>query len=132
MVGFGMLMTLLALVGIFFWWRGSLANKRWFLVILPFTVVLPYIANSTGWMLTELGRQPWIVQGLMRTEQGLSPNLTPVDLWISLIGFTVVYGVLAIADIFLLWKFATTGTGSDSNLPLPDSSSGDLQLKSAY
>lgn len=132
MVGFGMLMALLAVVGIFFWWRGSLANKRWFLLILPFTVVLPYIANSTGWMLTELGRQPWIVQGLMRTEQGLSPNLTPVDLWISLIGFTLVYGVLAIADIFLLWKFATTGTGSDSHLPLPDSASGDLQLKSAY
>ena len=132
MVGFGMLMALLALVGIFFWWRGTLVNKRWFLLILPLTVVLPFIANATGWMLTELGRQPWIVQGLMRTEEVLSPNLTAVDLGISLIGFTLVYGILAIADFYLLWKFATVGTGGDPILPLPKSQPDDLKLESAY
>lgn len=132
MVGFGVLMSAIAVVGIFLWWRGKLAQARWFLLLLPFTILLPYVANSTGWMLTELGRQPWIVQGLMRTEQGLSPNLTVADLWITLIGFTLVYGVLAVADFYLLWKFATGGRGGDELLPLPDAEQDDADLKVAY
>jgi cytochrome d ubiquinol oxidase subunit I len=132
MVGFGMLMSLIALIGIFYWWRGSLENRRWFLLILPFTIVLPYISNSTGWMLSELGRQPWIVQGLMRTEQGISPNLTVIDLWISLLGFTLLYGLLAIADFYLLWKYATSNMGDDPILPLSKPQSDELQLENAY
>jgi cytochrome d ubiquinol oxidase subunit I len=132
MVGFGGLMSLIALVGIFLWWRGRLAQAKWFLTLLPFTIILPYVANSTGWMLTELGRQPWIVQGLMRTEEGLSPNLTVTDLWISLIGFTVVYGVLAVADFYLLWKYATKGQGGDELLPLPQADEDDAELEVAY
>jgi len=130
MVGFGMFMGVIATVGLFFWWRGKLQTTRWFLLALPFTIVLPYIANSTGWVLTELGRQPWIVQGLMRTEQGVSPNLTPADLWISLVGFTVVYGVLMAADFFLLWKFGRTSKGEDPAHPTPQT--GDLQLENVY
>lgn len=117
MVGFGSLMAGISAVGLFLWWRGRLAHARWFLMLLPFTIVLPYVANATGWMLTELGRQPWIVQGLMRTEEGLSPNLTVTDLWISLIGFTLIYGALAVADFYLLWKYATKGEGDDELLP---------------
>ncbi|MCB0209091.1 MAG: cytochrome ubiquinol oxidase subunit I, partial [Anaerolineae bacterium] len=132
MVGFGMLMSLVAIVGLFLWWRGILDKSRWFLFILPFTIMLPYIANATGWMLTEMGRQPWIVQGLMRTEQGLSPNLTVTDLWISLIGFTVLYGVLALADFYLLWKYATTSHSTDDMLPLPKSPRSDDKVKLAY
>lgn len=132
MVGFGALMSLIAVVGIFLWWRGKLAQSRWFLVLVPFAIVLPYVANSTGWLLTELGRQPWIVQGLMRTEQGLSPNLTAADLWISLVGFTVVYGALAVADFYLLWKYATRGRGAEELLPLPDAGQDDADLRAAY
>lgn len=132
MVGFGVLMSLIALVGIFLWWRGRLAQTRWFLALLPFAIVLPYVANSTGWVLAEIGRQPWIVQGLMRTEEGLSPNLTAADLWISLVGFTVVYGALAVADFYLLWKYATTGRGEDDLLSLPDADQEDADLKAAY
>ncbi|MFW6184875.1 MAG: cytochrome ubiquinol oxidase subunit I [Chloroflexota bacterium] len=133
MVGFGALMAVLAIVGIFLWWRGRLAQSRWFLAVLPFAIVLPYVANGTGWMLTELGRQPWIVQGLMRTEEGLSPNLTATDLWISLIGFTAVYGALAVADFYLLWKFGTRGQGTDELLPLPDAvQDDDSGLEGAY
>lgn len=131
MVGFGGLMALIAIVGIFFWWRGKLAQPGWFLTLLPFTIILPYVANSTGWMLTELGRQPWIVQGLMRTEQGLSPNLTTTDLWISLIGFTLTYGALAAADFYLLWKYATRGTGGSELLSIPQADDG-ANLKVAY
>jgi cytochrome d ubiquinol oxidase subunit I len=133
MVGFGVLMSLIAIVGIFLWWRGSLTQSHWFLKPLPLTIVLPYVANSTGWMLTELGRQPWIVQGLMRTEQGLSPNLTVTDLWITLIGFTLVYGALAVADFYLLWKYATGSSGADELLPLPQAGGqDDAQLEIAY
>ncbi|MFW5943586.1 MAG: cytochrome ubiquinol oxidase subunit I [Chloroflexota bacterium] len=133
MVGFGALMAVLAIVGILLWWRGRLAQSRWFLAALPFAIVLPYVANGTGWMLTELGRQPWIVQGLMRTEEGLSPNLTATDLWISLIGFTAVYGALAVADFYLLWKFGTRGQGTDELLPLPDAmQDDDSGLEGAY
>ena len=132
MVGFGILMSLTSIVGIFLWWRGKLAQTRWFLGLLPFTIILPYVANSTGWMLTELGRQPWIVQGLMRVEEGLSPNLTVTDLWISLIGFTAVYGALMAADFYLLWKYATTSRGGDELLPLPQADHDDAKLEVAY
>ena len=133
MVGFGMLMSLIAIVGLFLWWRGKLGKTRWFLALLPFTIILPYVANATGWMMTEMGRQPWIVQGLMRTEEGISPNLTVTDLWISLIGFTLVYGILAVADFYLLWKYATTSHGDDELLPLPKApKQEDVQLETAY
>lgn len=132
MVGFGGLMSLIAIVGLFLWRRGKLAQAKWFLGLLPFTIILPYVANSTGWMLTELGRQPWIVQGLMRVEDGLSPNLTPTDLWISLIGFTIVYGALMVADFYLLWKYATTSRGGDELLPLPQADQEEAKLEAAY
>lgn len=132
MVGFGGVMSLLATIGLFLWWRGRLENARWFLAILPFTIVLPYIANATGWMLTELGRQPWIVQGLMRTEEGLSPNLTVTDLWISLIGFTLIYGLLAVADFYLLWKYGSSGSTGGEVLPIPEATSDKLQLEKVY
>lgn len=133
MVGLGALMALVAAVGIFLWWRGKLDKTRWFLVLLPFTIVLPYVANFAGWLLTELGRQPWIVQGLMRTEQGISPNLTTVDLWITLIGFTLIYGTLAVANFYLLWKYATSSDAEDDLLPLPKAKQeSQLQLETAY
>ena len=133
MVGFGGLMSLFAIWGLFLWWRGSLTTSKRFLALLPFTIFLPYIANATGWMLTELGRQPWIVQGLMRTEEGISPNLTVTDLWISLIGFTLIYGILAVADFYLLWKYATTSASTDELLPLPQNSPDEEpRLKAAY
>lgn len=67
---------------------------------------LPLLANSTGWILTESGRQPWIVEGLLRVEEGVSPNLTSGMIWFSLIGFVALYSVLIFADIYLLAKFA--------------------------
>jgi cytochrome bd ubiquinol oxidase subunit I len=133
MVGFGILMSVAAIVGIYLWWRGSLTASPRYLAVLPFLIVLPYVANATGWILTELGRQPWIVQGLMKTEQGLSPNLTVTDLWITLIGFTAVYGALSVANFYLLWKFATKSQGGDDLLPLPTAPDQDeAQLDVAY
>jgi cytochrome d ubiquinol oxidase subunit I len=136
MVGAGSLMALLAIYGLWRVYRGNLLQARRFLAFLPFMIVLPYLANSTGWMLTELGRQPWIVQGLMRTEQGLTPaaTVTPTYLIISLLGFIVIYGVLMVADFYLLWKYGSTSTGEvvidgigDEELP-----SEDVSLEGAY
>jgi cytochrome bd ubiquinol oxidase subunit I len=133
MVGFGALMSLVAIVGLFLWWRGRLTESPRYLALLPFLIVLPYVANATGWILTEVGRQPWIVQGLMKTEEGLSPNLTVADLWITLIGFTLVYGALSVANFYLLWKYATKSQGGDELLPLPKPTGNDrAQLDVAY
>lgn len=132
MVGFGVLMSLIAIVGLFFSWRGKLDKRKWFLGALPFAMILPYVANMTGWMITEVGRQPWIVQGLMRVEEGLSPNLTAADLWISLIGFTLVYGVLMAADFYLLWKYGSSGSASGDVIKMPEPPADDLELGKAY
>ncbi|HOV06721.1 MAG TPA: cytochrome ubiquinol oxidase subunit I [Anaerolineaceae bacterium] len=76
---------------------------------LVWIILLPYIANTTGWILTETGRQPWVVTGLMQTKDAVSPILTPGTVLISLIGFVLIYGVLMAIDLYLLLKFAKKG-----------------------
>ncbi len=88
--------------------RKSFENAKW-MKWVPWVIALPYIANSSGWILTEMGRQPWIVQGLLTVEAGISPNLTTLDLLISLIGYTVVYGSLGVAMAYLMKKYAIAG-----------------------
>ena len=77
---------------------------------MPYTIPLPFIAGVAGWVTTEMGRQPWIVQGLLTTAQAISPNLTVADVTISLVGFTVLYGALAVVMVQLMYKFARQGT----------------------
>ena len=88
--------------------RGNYENAKW-MKYVPWVIALPYIANSSGWILTEMGRQPWIVQGLLKVEDAVSPNLTTVDLLISVIGYTVVYGSLAVSMVYLMKKYAIAG-----------------------
>jgi len=76
---------------------------------VPWAIALPYIANSSGWILTEMGRQPWIVQGLLKTEQGVTPSNTAGMVLFTLIGFVVIYAVLMVADVYLLSRFAKAG-----------------------
>ncbi len=106
MVALGFLFALLALVAAFLAWRGDLAPHRWFLRIMTVAMALPYLSCEIGWVVAELGRQPWIVYGLLRTQDAVSRSLTPADLLISLIGFLVVYGTLAAVDVFLLARYA--------------------------
>jgi len=77
---------------------------------MPYTIPLPFIAGVAGWVTTEMGRQPWIVQGLLTTAQAISPNLTVADVTISLVGFTLLYGVLSVVMVRLMYKFARQGT----------------------
>jgi len=108
MMAFGFLMMGIAA---FFLWtsmRSDIINAKW-LKWVPWVLVLPYLANASGWILTEMGRQPWIVYGLLKVQDAVSPNLTPLDLWISLIGYTLVYGTLAVAMVYLMRKYAVAG-----------------------
>ena len=88
-------------------WQPSLVRRlKW----MPYTIPLPFLAGVAGWVTTEMGRQPWIVQGLLTTAEAISPNLTIADVTISLFGFTILYGVLTVIMIRLMYKFALQGT----------------------
>jgi cytochrome d ubiquinol oxidase subunit I len=98
-------------VSAFFLYMGltnRLENAKWMKWVV-WVLVLPYIANASGWILTEMGRQPWIVQGMLKVQDASSPNLTALDLWISLIGYVALYGALAGAMFFLMKKYAIAG-----------------------
>ena len=86
----------------FFWWRKTLFNKKWLLWIFVFSVLGPQLANQLGWISAEVGRQPWIVYGLLRTSEALSKVVTANQIVFSLILFTVVYFLLFILFLYLL------------------------------
>lgn len=102
MVGIGMLLIGLAVLGVFLWWRGKLFETRWLLWIYVFAVLLPQMANQLGWFTAEVGRQPWIVYGLMRTAAGVSPSVTAGQVLASLVLFTLIYLALFVLFIYLL------------------------------
>jgi len=109
MMGFGFIMMGAAVWFLYAIRRPDYENSKW-MKLVPFgALFLPYLANASGWILTEMGRQPWIVFGLLKVQDAVSPNLTPVDLLISLIGYTVVYGSLAVAMVYLMKKYAIAG-----------------------
>jgi cytochrome d ubiquinol oxidase subunit I len=113
MVGLGFLFILLAFVGWLKAVRGRLEASPRFLRIMLYCIPLSYIAIQLGWLVTEMGRQPWIVYGLMKTSAGVSSSLRPSQVVVSLIGFTVVYGLLAVVDIYLLTKYSRRGPDDD-------------------
>ena len=119
MVGVGFLMLLLALIGVYLVIKGRLERTPWYLKILLPAVLLPYLANTTGWLLTEVGRQPWIVFGLLQTADAASPAVTGDMVLFSLVLFTVLYGVLMLVDIYLLVKFARAGTTNAEETAVP-------------
>jgi len=80
------------------WWllrRGRLRESKWFLRLALPATALPFVASATGWMFTEMGRQPWAVFGLLKTNVANSPSVSAAEIWITLVGFTLLYGVLA-------------------------------------
>lgn len=107
MVGAGFALVGLAILGWLLPRTKKLARLvPLFLLILIPAIFLPYVANTAGWLVTELGRQPWLVYGVMKTEQGVSPILDSGSVLFSLIAFTLLYGALMIVDIYLLAKYA--------------------------
>ena len=109
MVGAGFLMLLIAALLVLGMVRNKQLEKNKLFKFLPLAIALPFLANSFGWVLTELGRQPWVVYGLLKTEDAYSQNVTPGLVLTSLIGFTLLYAFLMVADIHLLKKYAKAG-----------------------
>lgn len=104
MVAIGMTLIALTLLASFFWWRGKLFEQRWLLWIFVWAVILPQLANQFGWYAAEMGRQPWVVYGLLRTSDALSKVVTANQVLFSLILFTVIYAFLLALFIYLLNK----------------------------
>ncbi|MGA7575447.1 MAG: cytochrome ubiquinol oxidase subunit I [Terriglobales bacterium] len=120
MVGLGTFFVAVMVVSLFLLWRGKLFNARWMLWILMLAAPFPYIANTAGWMTAELGRQPWLVYGLMRTEAGYSTMVSAGNGMFTLLGFMGIYMVLGILGLFLIRREIENGplagTGFASNL----------------
>lgn len=120
MVGAGMAMLVIGAWATLLSVRGRAPGAAWLLALLVPAISLPYIANSTGWIFTEIGRQPWIVFGLQKTVDGVSPAVSAGEVLTTLIGFTLLYGVLMVADVYLLRKFAIAGIADEAGeAPVP-------------
>jgi cytochrome d ubiquinol oxidase subunit I len=103
------LVLMLSLWGAWLLHRGKLEGSKWFLRLSGWAVVTPFLMNTAGWMLTENGRQPWIVQGLMKTINANSPSVTSTDIWISLFVFVAIYAALGAADLVLMLRYSRKG-----------------------
>ncbi len=112
MVGTGFVMLLLAAYAAYMAIKRKVVPKPWFLRMLVAAIALPYLANTTGWLLAELGRQPWIVFGLMKTTQAVSPTVPAAMVAFSLVGFTLLYGALMVADVYLMARAAKGEPGT--------------------
>jgi cytochrome d ubiquinol oxidase subunit I len=98
-------------------WREKLYHSRGMLWALMICVPLPYIANTAGWMTAELGRQPWLIYGIMRTAHGASPQVGAGNAWFTLIGFMGLYTVLGILWLFLVYREIEHGPEPNDSLP---------------
>ncbi len=96
MIGCAMLMLLVGAAGWWFAVKGKLEASRRFLRFSVPAVALPFVASACGWIFTEMGRQPWVVFGLLKTQDANSPSVSAAEVWITLVGFTLLYGVLAV------------------------------------
>jgi cytochrome d ubiquinol oxidase subunit I len=104
MVGLGTIFILVMATAVLMLWRKKLFNARWMLWILMLSFPFPYIANTAGWITAEVGRQPWLVYGLMRTQDGFSSNVSAGNGLFTLLGFMGMYTVLSILFIILIWR----------------------------
>jgi cytochrome d ubiquinol oxidase subunit I len=109
MVGAGVLMLALGAWALWATLRDRVLTSPRLLGLLVPAIVLPYAANTSGWVFTEIGRVPWIVFGVMKIESAVSPNVTAGEVLFSLVAFTLLYAALMAADIYLLNKYARAG-----------------------
>ncbi|HEX4431303.1 MAG TPA: cytochrome ubiquinol oxidase subunit I, partial [Frankiaceae bacterium] len=114
MIGFGLLAALVAVIGLWVMRRRRIPTSKWFYRIAVLSVATPFLANSMGWIFTEMGRQPWVVYGVMTTSDGVSSTGLATVLT-SLIAFTLLYGVLAVVNLKLMLRYIRKGPD-----PLPD------------
>jgi cytochrome bd ubiquinol oxidase subunit I len=119
MAGLGTYFVALMVVAAFLLWRGKLFTTRWVLWPLMLSFPLPYIANTAGWMTAEIGRQPWVVYGLIRTSEGYSKYVSAGNGLFTLLGFMGMYTVLSILFILLIYRIIEKGPESIAVAPAP-------------
>jgi len=113
----GVLMFLVAALGAWLYRRKKLERARWFLWTAIGAIALPYIAATAGWILTEMGRQPWIVQGLLKTSEANSPSVSTTWLAISLAVFVLLYVTLLVVDLWLMRRYAGRELADEPEVP---------------
>ncbi|WP_318345516.1 cytochrome ubiquinol oxidase subunit I [Flagellimonas baculiformis] len=118
MVSIGIFLIGLTLYASYLWWKGILFDKKWLLRIFAFAVLLPQIANQVGWFAAEMGRQPWIVYGHLRTSEGFSQEVASNQILFSLILFFVVYTLLFLLFIYSLNKKIKQGPYDENALEI--------------
>jgi cytochrome bd ubiquinol oxidase subunit I len=109
MVGLGTIFIAVLLLGLFLWWRRAVFTTRWFLWVLMLLLPFPYIANEAGWVTTEVGRQPWLVYGLLRTAAGASPTVVAGETIFTLLGFAGIYALIGVLSLFLALRLILKG-----------------------
>jgi len=112
MVGLGTIFVAVAALAAVLLWRRRLYESRWMLWILMLSMPFPFIANEAGWMVTEIGRQPWIVYGLMKTADAASPNVAAGETIFTTIGFAGMYFLLGVLWLFLVLREIAEGPGA--------------------
>jgi cytochrome d ubiquinol oxidase subunit I len=124
MVGIGTIVIGIAALGVILLRMGKITTSRWYLWILMFSMPFPYIANEAGWTVAEVGRQPWIAYGLMRTAVGVSPNVSAGETIFTLLGFMGLYALIGLLFLWVLVKLI--GKGPDPEEETPESLTGKL------
>jgi cytochrome d ubiquinol oxidase subunit I len=109
MIGFGVAMILLSLIGLVLWKKGRLENSKTFLKFLLPAMFFPTLANSFGWIMTEVGRQPWSVFGQMTTSSAVSPNVAGGSVLLTLVMYVLIFTVLAAAMVYLMIREVKKG-----------------------
>ncbi len=117
MISIGMFLIGLTLYASYLWWRDKLFDKKWLLKIFAFSVLLPQIANQAGWFAAEMGRQPWVVYGHLKTSQAFSQEVSANQILFSLILFFVVYAILFLLFLYSLNKKIKHGPYDESENP---------------
>jgi cytochrome d ubiquinol oxidase subunit I len=117
MVGAGCLMLLLGVIAVVLMKKKkALGDYKKLMVIFSLSLGLPFLANTFGWIMAEMGRYPWLVYGLQKLEEGVSVINTPSTVLISLVGFIVIYTALAIAEIFLMVRHGIKNPVTDTEI----------------
>ncbi|WP_142846910.1 cytochrome ubiquinol oxidase subunit I [Telmatospirillum sp. J64-1] len=126
MVGIGFLLFLVAMIGLYMRRKGRMYDARWFQRLVLLCSPLGFVAMLAGWVTTEVGRQPWVIQGILRREDALTPTLTAGAVWSSFLPFIVIYNLLMIAFLYYLWRVVLKGPNYDEPLPHRGESKGRI------
>ena len=119
MVGIGLLMIAIGLCGALLWWRGKLTTTRWYLGIVQYGWWLGFVAVLCGWITTEVGRQPWIAYGILRTADAISP-VSAASVLTTLILFVIVYAIIFTMGIYYINRLIVRGPQGSAIAPTPE------------